>query len=140
MTPDVQEAIAELQRAFAGHRVEVLETGDGGARVLVHDLELGTAFAPTTSWVGFTIPYNYPRADVYPHFVDAELARADGRALPTPPLNAGHQMPGFNRPAVMVSRRSNRWDPRRDTAVLKLMRILAWFADQDGTATQDATA
>jgi len=30
----------------------------------------------------------------------------------------------------MVSRRSNRWDPARDTAALKLHRVLLWFREQ----------
>ena len=98
--------------------------------MIVDELELGSTFAPSTSWIGFQIPALYPRADIYPHFVRPDLARADGRAL-TAPLNPGHSMPGFNRPAVMVSRRSNRWDPARDTASLKLQRILTWFIEQD---------
>lgn len=129
MTPEVDKGIAEIKRAFAGHAVEVMETGDGGAHVTVADLELDAAFAPNHSWIGFTLPYNYPLADVYPHFVRPDLAMADGTPLPTPPLNAGQSMPGFNRPATMVSRRSLRWDPTRDTAALKLMRIIGWFAE-----------
>jgi hypothetical protein len=30
----------------------------------------------------------------------------------------------------MVSRRSNRWDPARDTAALKLHRVLLWLDEQ----------
>lgn len=111
--------------------MSVLEDGHGGAFVVVDDLELGRAFTPSRSWIGFQIPALYPRADVYPHYVCPELGRADGGPLTTP-LNPGQAMPGFNRPAVMVSRRSNRWDPARDTAALKLQRICLWFAEQAG--------
>jgi hypothetical protein len=137
MTPDVSRAIDELKRAFADHAIEVIESGDGGAHVVVADLDLGAAFTPRISWIGFTIPYNYSRADVYPHFVRPDLARADGTPLPTPPLNGGQSLPGFDRPAIMVSRRSNRWNPARDTAALKLMRIIGWFHEQ---ATQTTAA
>jgi hypothetical protein len=40
-------------------------------------------------------------------------------------------MPGFDRPAAQVSRRSNRWNPALDTATLKLMRVLRWFAEHE---------
>ncbi len=97
--------------------------------MIVESLPLGPGFVPSASWVGFAIPGLYPRADVYPHFVRADLARADGVAL-SAPLNPGHTMPGFGLPAVMVSRRSNRWNPNRDTAALKLHRVLLWFWQQ----------
>lgn len=131
MNPSVTAALAQLNRAFSGHAVSVLEDGHGGAFVIVDDLGLGPAFTPSRSWVGFQIPALYPRADIYPHYVCPELGRADGGPLTTP-LNSGRLMPGFNRPASMVSRRSKRWDPARDTAALKLQRVLMWFAEQAG--------
>jgi len=129
MSPHVTQAIMQVVHAFPDYGISHLHDGQGGAFVIVEDLELGTAFAPTRSWVGFAVPNLYPRADVYPHFVRPDLARADHMALTTP-LNAGHTMPGFNRPAIMVSRRSNRWEPGRDTAALKLQRVLLWFREQ----------
>lgn len=129
MHAPVASAVAQVQRAFHEHPVTAIDDGLGGAFVVIESMNLGPAFVPGTSWVGFQIPAMYPRADVYPHFVRPDLARADGGPL-TAPLNPGNQMPGFNRPAVMVSRRSNRWDPARDTAALKLQRILTWFWDQ----------
>lgn len=128
MNASVRAAVEQLERAFLGHRLEVLEDGQGGAFVIVEDLELGPAFTPSRSWVGFQIPALYPRADIYPHYVCPELTRVSGPL--TTPLNPDRQMPGFNRAAVMVSRRSNRWDPARDTAALKLHRVLMWFAEQ----------
>jgi hypothetical protein len=131
VNPPVAAAIEQLGRAFAGHAVSALEDGQGGAFVIVDDLELGPAFTPSRSWIGFQIPALYPRADVYPHYVCPELSRSDGGPL-TAPLNPGIPTPGFNRPAVMVSRRSNRWDPAMDTAALKLQRLCTWFAEQAG--------
>ncbi len=129
MTSEVINALNELARGFPGARIEHREDGQGGAHVVVFGLTLGSGFVPSTSWIGFSISGLYPRTDVYPHFVRADVARADGRNL-MPPLNPGHIMPGFDYPAVMLSRRSNRWDPSRDTAALKLLRVLLWFSQQ----------
>ena len=129
MNPSVTAAINQVARAFPDARTIYGEDGQGGAFVIVDELDLGPAFTPRTSWVGFAISPLYPRADVYPHFVRPDLARSNGAPL-TVPLNPGQMMPGFDRPATMVSRRSNRWDPSRDTAVLKLHRVLLWFREQ----------
>jgi hypothetical protein len=63
---------------------------------------------------------------VYPHYLRPDLALANGQAF-TPPLHPGQQLPGFAEPALMVSRASHRWDPVRDTAALKLVRVLEWL-------------
>lgn len=123
MTADVRSAIEELRAGFPGHEVLVTEEPQGGAHIIVDNLDIGPAFATAKSWVGFTLGFQHPLADVYPHYLRADLAYADGRPVQSP-LNAGHTMPGFDRPAVMLSRRSNRWNPARDTAHLKLLRIL----------------
>lgn len=129
MNPAVATAIDQVARAFPECSTTYVRDEQGGAFVIVDGLDLGPAFTPRTSWVGFAIQPLYPRADVYPHFVRPDLLRTDGRAFTTP-LNPGQAMPGFNRPALMVSRRSNRWDPTRDTAALKLHRVLLWFREQ----------
>lgn len=123
MTADVAVAIDELRAAFPSHEVLVAEEPQGGAHVIVDELALGPRFATRTSWIGFTLGFQHPLADVYPHFLRADLSYADGRALQSP-FNPGQIMLGFDRPAVMLSRRSNRWNPARDSAHLKLIRIL----------------
>jgi hypothetical protein len=125
----ITSAIGDLARSFSDSRTSYIDDRQGGAWVLVEDVDVGSAFTPRTTWVGFAISALYPRADVYPHFVRPDLARTDGGPL-TAPLNPGQSMPGFNRAAIMVSRRSNRWDPARDTAALKLHRVLLWFREQ----------
>lgn len=129
IVPTVAHALAELERSFPDHVIQRRPDGQGGAWVVVEDLPLGPAFAPDVTWIGFAISALYPRADVYPHYACPELAYSDGRPLTTP-LNPAQIMPGFERPAVMISRRSNRWDPVRDTAALKLHRVLRWFHEQ----------
>lgn len=123
MTPEVQQAIAEIQQAFPGHTVEVEAEGQGGAHVIVHDLLIGEQYVPFTAWVGFTISYHYPYADVYPHYLDAELRRVNGLVQGTGLSLATWR----NRQVIQVSRRSNRWNAAIDTAATKLTKVLTWL-------------
>ncbi len=127
MTPEVEAAITELKRAFAGHQVDIDPEEQGGAHIVVHELFIGNGFAPSHSWVGFTINFQYPRSDVYPCFIDPSIRRANGAQF-------GPGMSGptdwHNGKAIQVSRRSNRWDPTRDTAALKLAKVLDWLQKQ----------
>lgn len=127
MTPEVEAAVAEIRQSFAGHQVDVDPEEQGGAHVVVHDLFIGERFAPSQSWVGFTINFQYPRSDVYPHFIDPNIRRADGSAF-----GQGISGPADwqNRKGIQISRRSNHWDPSRDTAALKLAKVLEWLRNQ----------
>ncbi len=129
MTDDVRQAIEELEQSFPGYEIRTLEDGDGGAYVLVEALGLGTKYAPPTSWVGFHITHPYPDADVYPHFIAGETrflgSSATANGYPDG-MQPNQTMPGFNQAAIQISRRSNSWDPDRDTAALKLARVLDW--------------
>ena len=123
MTPEVQRAIEEIQQIFPKHNVEVQAEGQGGAYVIVHDLLIGERYLPSTSWIGFTISYQYPYADVYPHYLDSELRRIDGLVQ-----GAGLSMATWqNRQVIQVSRRSNRWNASIDTAATKLSKVLVWL-------------
>lgn len=124
MTPEVAAAVAEVKQAFPDQSVEVITEAQGGAYVIVDDLPIGERFAPSTTWVGFLITFQYPDADVYPFFVRPDLKRADGAQLP-----GGLSGPTVwnNRSAVQVSRRSNRWMPGVDTAATKLAKVLSWL-------------
>lgn len=127
MTPEVQKAIREIQEIFSSHQVEATEDGQGGAFVIVGDLPIGEQYIPSNSWVGFRMTFQYPNADVYPHYIDGSLRRKDGR-------NFGQ---GLSRPrdwqgrsAIQVSRRSNRLNPAVDTAATKLTKVLSWLQNQ----------
>ena len=128
MTTEVQTAIDEIRQTFEGHEVRVEADGQGGAHVTVHALAIGNQYTPSTSWFGFTIPFQYPRADVYPHFIDPTICRTNGQALGQ----------GFSGPttwrnaisAIQLSRRSNQWDPANDTAAGKLLKVLEWVRKQ----------
>jgi hypothetical protein len=101
----------------------VEEEPQGGAYVIVHNVFVGDQYEPSKSWAGFLITFQYPRADVYPLFFDAALRRKDGRAFG----EGFSQLTWRGRPALQVSRRSNRWNPATDTAAVKLAKVLDWM-------------
>jgi len=119
----VEQAIREIEETFAGHTVEVVEDSQGGARVRVSDLILGDQYKPNRSWIEFAITFQYPEADVYPHFLVAGLARVDGSGL-----GGGFgQTTWTNSTVTQVSRRSNNRNQELDTAAIKLSKVLAWI-------------
>jgi Prokaryotic E2 family E len=124
MTPEIEAAIAEIKEAFPGSEVEVCPEPQGGVYVAVQNLTIGEQFIPSTSWIGFLITFQYPDADVYPHFVREDLRRASGQPLP---VGITGPMTWQNRPALQVSRRSNRWTAGVDTAASKLAKVLSWL-------------
>lgn len=120
-------AVEDVRRSFAGHQVDIEPEDQGGAYVVVHELSIGEQYEPSLTWVGFLMTFQYPRADVYPHFLCAELRRRNGA-----PLGNGFSGPTQwrNRQAIQVSRRSNRWNPVSDTAAIKLTKVLEWLRSQ----------
>jgi len=123
MTPDVEQAIQEIREAFDGHIVDVAPEGHGGAYVTVHDVAIGSSFTPARSWIGFVIPFQYPHADVYPHFIGGDVQRPDGGPYGEAISTSTWQ----GRSALQISRKSNRWNAATDTAALKLIQVLEWL-------------
>ncbi|MXY54839.1 MAG: hypothetical protein F4029_17010 [Gammaproteobacteria bacterium] len=120
------KAIEEIRRTFEDCEVEVFPDGSGGAIVVVRGIPMGCPYVQERVWVGFHITYQYPYADVYPHFTNADLRRSGGSGL-----GSGFGGASFrNSPAVQISRRSNRLNPKRDTAALKLLKVLKWMKEQ----------
>lgn len=123
VTSAVLEGVAGVRDQFPGHVVEVIADGSGGVILIVEDVRVGEPYVEKSTWLGFQISSAYPMADIYPHFV-GRLQRRDG---------ARHGE-GFSettwrdRPALQLSRRSNRWNPATDTAALKAMKVLTWLA------------
>jgi hypothetical protein len=119
----VAAAVKEIKIAFPKSKVEATEDGEGGAVVVVDPIEPGEIYRQRASWIGFRITFQYPASDVYPHFVRGDLARIDGKGL-----GEGMSVTTFEgRPAVQISRRSNRLNPATDTAAFKLHKVLAWL-------------
>jgi hypothetical protein len=135
-TPEVKEAIEDIAASFPDAGLAVVDDGQGGAFVTADPVELGQPYAQATTWFGFHITNACPYADVYPLFVRGDLSRLDGKPLGEamgagntfPPVGApvSSQMP--HRPAVQVSRRSNRRDSSGiETPVIKLLKVIRWL-------------
>ena len=124
----VEEAVAEIREAFPDAEVEAHPDGQGGAHVIVNPVQLGEQYEPSSSWIGFHITFQYPVSDCYPHFLDGDLKRKDGAVLGEA-MSQGRF--GFDdRPAIQISRRSNRLNPDHDTALTKLWKVLEWLASR----------
>lgn len=137
MTPEVAEAIDEIKHHFSGHAVLVGPDKDGGAVVIIEDVNLGAPYAQPDTWVGFHITHACPYSDVYPHFVRGDLARADGKDLGDA-ITANRQFPQAGvvvgntlkaRSAIQISRRANKRDTNSDleTPLLKTLKVLRWL-------------
>lgn len=123
MNLKVLKAVDEVRAAFPDAQVSADAEPDGGALVFVDPVDPGEQYRQRSTWIGFRIGFQYPYADVYPHFVRGDLARLDGAAL-----GQGMTVTTFEgRSAVQISRRSNRLNPATDTAVIKLHKVLAWL-------------
>lgn len=129
LTAEVENAIEELRATFPDSAVTLVEDGSGGAFVKVDPIAIGDRFNIKVSWLGFHLTYQYPEADVYPHFSAPGLTRADGTALePGDGFQQTQWGPeGRLESATQFSRRSARWDASVDTAADKLLRIIAWL-------------
>ena len=124
MTPEVEKAVEEIKTLFKAHKVDVEPVADGGARVIVHDVQLSEKYNPQITWVGFIIGFQYPRADVYPHHIDHSVKRTDGN-----PLGEAFSGPvkWQDRDCIQISRKSNKLDPSVDTAATKLAKVIEWM-------------
>jgi hypothetical protein len=133
MKPGVEAALAELRAGLPDNNLRQLEDGEGGACAIVDDLFIGENWTPSVVWIGFHITWPYPDADIYPHFLDPQVKYVGSQEarnqhpegnLPVP-MSRGGTMPGFNLPAIQISRRSQRRNVETDSALQKLMRVLA---------------
>lgn len=122
-TPEVADAIEKIRATVTPNPVTVREDGEGGAFVIVEGADPGPLYTQTDTWIGFRITFQYPYADVYPHYVRGDLSRRDQRALGDGTSPATFE----SRPAIQLSRRSNHLNPATDTAVLKMLKVLEWL-------------
>jgi hypothetical protein len=125
LTPEVAAAVEAVRAHFAGHPVEVTPDGAGGCFMVVEDVEVGDRYEPPITWLGFHISAACPMSDVYPHYVGL-LSRVDGH----PHGGAIQQVSWRDRPALQVSRRSNRWNPKLDNAANKAEKVIVWLSGQ----------
>lgn len=121
MKTEVAQAIELLQRQFPDATIEVMEDGQGGANVVINPVQIGTTFAPQTTWLGAHIPALYPYADIYPLFMDAQVRRTDGAAF-VAPITPNASFAG--RPALQISRRNPQAQQCPQTAVMKFLKVI----------------
>ena len=121
MKSEVATAIEELRKQFSSAGFAVTEDGQGGARVIMEPISVGTRLRPSSTWMGFHIPPTYPYADLYPVFIGANLERVDGAALQSP-LTRGPQFEG--RPAIQISRRNGAAQTSLQKATFKILKVL----------------
>ena len=124
MKPEVQKAIDEIQAAHTDAPLTIRKDGEGGAYVILDAVDPGPIYRQRVTWIGFRITFQYPYSDTYPHYVRGDLARVDGQALG----EATSPTTFEGRPAIQISRRSNHINPRTDTALIKLQKVLTWLA------------
>ncbi len=129
--PEIARAIAEITAMFAKHAVDVEPDDEGGAYVKVADVFIGSQYSPDRSWIGFRITFQYPFADIYPHFLQTGIQRVDGAALGAA-FNPGStfERKSSKIPAILISRRSNHRDPATETAAIKLAKVLDWIRNR----------
>ncbi|WP_330474644.1 hypothetical protein [Terrabacter sp. C0L_2] len=122
LTLAVQSAIDSLRGHF-GQEPEVTPDGAGGAHVVIKEVAVGTTYDPAATWMGFHLNAAYPHSDVYPHYV-GRVERSDQQAHGS----AVQAVEWQGRPALQLSRRSNRWNPTTDNATLKAEKVRTWFS------------
>ena len=125
LDPVVDGAVALVRASFPDAGVDVIADGLGGGFVVIDSVDLGPRYNPASTWLGFHVSPAYPHADVYPHYI-ARVTRIDGM----PHGVAFQSVEWQGREALQVSRRSNRWNPSRDDAVLKAQKVLTWIRAQ----------
>lgn len=126
MKEEVVKAIQELRINFPESEITVKEDPEGGALVVMENviIDLSTSkYNQDRTWIGFRINFQYPYADVYPIFVREDLSRKDGSPLGPSMSKCNWE----NRPAIQVSRRSNKRVADFDTASLKIQKVLQWL-------------
>lgn len=121
MKEEVSLAIEELKRQFDGATFTISEDGQGGARIIMEPISIGNRYTPTSTWLGFQIPAQYPYADIYPVFMGADVVRVDGVAFAAPVTN-GHNFEG--RPAIQISRRNPVADKGSQKATAKILKVV----------------
>lgn len=124
LSAELRSAVDELRATFGPKNVAVTPAASG-VWVELANVDLGTRWSPATTWLGFHIASTYPYADIYPMFVDATCRLADGGLPPAVSENA--TIPARAERCLQISRRSNRWDPARDTAAAKAIKVIQWL-------------
>lgn len=125
---EIAEALDEIRATFGASTVNAQALEGENIWVTVSDVFLGEQWTPSRSTVSFTISFQYPYADCYPHYIDSSVKRTDGGQLPAG-MQPAQQTPRGDT-AVMISRRNNRVTEVPDTAAVKLVKVVNWVRGQ----------
>jgi hypothetical protein len=117
----VSEGIRLLEDAFDG-RVKHEPDGEGGAFVVVEEVDLGGKWTAPEADLTFHLAYNYPASAIYPYYLPAEVVPADGSMPP-----AVQRVIWRDTSVIQVSLRQANWDPRRDNAIGAVMQTQHWL-------------
>lgn len=121
----VIDGLVGILEQYSEHPITLTPDEAGGVYVVIDGIDPGAHYVEAATWFGFQISAAYPFADVYPHYV-GRIGRGDlaahGEAI------AMCEWQG--REALQLSRRSNRWNPATDSAVLKSVKVLSWLASR----------
>ena len=126
MRSTVAEAIDELGRAFRSSGISSREDGQGGAYVIVEQVDIGPKYRPETTWLGGHLTELHPYADIYPLFMAAEVCRVNGVAFEAP-VTTGVSFEG--RPALQISRRNNHTQHFPQSALDKFLKVQQFLKD-----------
>jgi hypothetical protein len=126
MLSPVALAIEQIRSTFAPATLTVEEDGQGGAFVIVENVDFGAKYRPQTSWLGGHLTPQTPYSDVYPLYAAGNVVRVDGRPF-VAPISPGQQFRG--RPAIQISRRSNRLDPQWQTPAVKFSKVVHFMRE-----------
>lgn len=61
MKPEVEHAIAEIREAYPETTVTARADGEGGAYVIVEEVDPGPVYQDGVTWIGFRITFQYPQ-------------------------------------------------------------------------------
>jgi hypothetical protein len=124
LSQGVSVGLQQLEEVFTG-RVRHEPDGEGGAFVVVEEIELGEHWSARTAELAFHLAYNYPASSIYPYYLQPDIVPAGG-AFP----QALQRVEWRGSPMIQVSLRQENWDPRRDNAVGAVMQTQDWLRSQ----------
>jgi hypothetical protein len=123
LTAEVADAIGEIE-AHYGRRASHEPDGQGGALVVLKEVELPSSWARRKAPLQFVIPFNFPATPPYPYYLPQDVQ-------PPPPWHQAMQpIEWRGAQMIQVSLRNSNWSPARDNIVGCVMQVADWLASQ----------
>ena len=123
LTAEVAAALAEIEGHY-GRRVRHEPDGQGGALVVIEEIQLPASWAGQRAPLYFAIPFNFPAIAPYPYYLPQDVQ-------PPPPWHQALQpIEWRGAPMIQVSLRNANWSPARDNILGCLMQVSGWLRSQ----------